>query len=56
MRNYGPFAGISFHIWAISVSVFLDPRYWRVGYSGRRYQFEHTLDLLFVRLLWERPI
>lgn len=57
MRNNignGPFAGISAHIWALYISVFLDPRYWSIGYSNNGYQFLHTLDLGPVRILWER--
>jgi hypothetical protein len=50
----GPFAGASFHIWALHVSLFLDPRYWSVGASHHGYQFIHTYDLGPIRVLWER--
>jgi hypothetical protein len=52
-NRMGPFAGVSFHIWALHVSLFFDPRYWSVGYSSHGYQFRHTLDIVFIRILWE---
>jgi len=48
----GPFAGVSAHIWALHISLFLDPRYWRIGRS-KTPQFPFILDIVFLRILWE---
>jgi hypothetical protein len=52
----GPFAGMSAHVWALHLSLYLDPRYWCFGVSSDGYQFSHTIDIGPIRILWERDL
>jgi hypothetical protein len=49
----GPFAGASFHVWALHVSLFLDPRYCSMGHSHDGFMFKHIFDIGPIRILWE---